>query len=979
MQYDAAGRISRIDNLSSGAWKYWAYPDRQDAVQTLTTINSTATPYYQITVVDGAGRLRAQGGDLPNVTGQYWGQFTFYDVMGRATQTSNPAEINSIWTPVGEDAAGWVWTQQAYDWKGRPTLTTLPSTDGGQTSPTKLITYGGCGCAGGEVVTLRDEVGRQQRMTADVLGRAWKSEVLNWDGTTVYSTTTNSYNARDQITSAIEQVGTSGTSQTTTLTYDGYGRLKTQQSPAQTASTQYSYNPDDTTNTVTDGRAIVTTFGYNNRQQVSAISYNHQTGIAQTPSITFGYDAAGNRTSMADGSGSVSYQYDQLSRLTSESRQFTGLSGTYTLSYGYNLSGELTSVTDPDGKVVNYGYDNTGKMTNITGTSFAGVTSYVSNLKYRAWGAVKEASYGDSTVLSANYNSRLQPTDFSVSNTLTKHYEYNADGRLRYSKNNSGDRFDRSYTYDHVGRVIAAFSGPEARGQADTDVRPYRLIYQYDAMNHLTSLDGRWWSGQAPSQGGSYSNDKNVSWFYDADGRLTSSGETQYSYDAAGRATSITGEEGDLQQTQVFDGTGTRTMLDSQQVTHNENGTTTTESKTQYFITSSVLGGVVTELDQNGNKERTFVYQGGEILAWQQKSGSTETMTWEHRDASNASVKAGVAAELDPLGMNAGVINPFPSHSTRPPLQEARTYPGFADMMSGSQCRVDGIDTPCSLVSGENSIQCPDNDCGPRMTTVYITYKSGRKETYSGMTGPFTRNAHFTGTAAAAAGELFHIGMNNNESFGSALLGALVAGDWLSRKGGMMDSANHFAQQKTVIGFDTLWEDLADIIKDGTCRSFIADLVGTLQEQTGKQAHAFSVEGMLAELAKNPKNGTNGIGLYDINQGGKKVLIGEGGWDDNGKGYANISEIISTGGDTPSAHRDLARMLLHEIIHTATKFKSGFSRDGGYTDVEVARAIFEITGDWHDDPRDPRNNPPDSHPTSVGGVIFNRVLQKYCK
>lgn len=160
------------------------------------------------------------------------------------------------------------------------------------------------------------------------------------------------------------------------------------------------------------------------------------------------------------------------------------------------------------------------------------------------------------------------------------------------------------------------------------------------------------------------------------------------------------------------------------------------------------------------------------------------------------------------------------------------------------------------------------------------------------------------------------------------------------------------------------------------CRSFIADLIGTLQEQTGKKAHAFSVEGMLAELARNPKNGTNGIELH---QNGAKELIGEGGWDDNGKGYAGISEIVNYGPNIRGAHRALARMLLHEIIHTATKFKSGFSRDGGYSDVEVARAIFEITGDWHDDPRDPRNNPPGSHPTTVGGVIFNRALQKYCK
>lgn len=77
-------------------------------------------------------------------------------------------------------------------------------------------------------------------------------------------------------------------------------------------------------------------------------------------------------------------------------------------------------------------------------------------MQYRTWGAVKAVSYGDSTTLSASYNSRLLPTDFSITNTLTKHYDYNADGRLRYSRNNSGDRFDRAYTYDHLGRTTLA-------------------------------------------------------------------------------------------------------------------------------------------------------------------------------------------------------------------------------------------------------------------------------------------------------------------------------------------------------------------------------------------------------------------------------------------------------------------------------------------------------------------------------------------
>jgi len=60
----------------------------------------------------------------------------------------------------------------------------------------------------GRVVTLTDEgtidggvaKTRQQRIYADVLGRTVKTEALNWEGGSVYSTTVNTYNVRDQVT-----------------------------------------------------------------------------------------------------------------------------------------------------------------------------------------------------------------------------------------------------------------------------------------------------------------------------------------------------------------------------------------------------------------------------------------------------------------------------------------------------------------------------------------------------------------------------------------------------------------------------------------------------------------------------------------------------------------------------------------------------------------------------------------------------------
>jgi YD repeat-containing protein len=668
---------------------------------------------WAVTLYDGMGRMYATGGDNPNSAGGYRAQVTLYDVMGRATDTTNPSEINSSWVPAGDDAAGWVWTHQAYDWKGRPTLTTNP--DG----TTKSATYGGCGCAGGEVVTVRDEVGRQQRVTSDILGRTWKTEVLDWyPSQTVYSTTTNTYNVRDQVTSVYQQVGSSGTGQTTSLTYDGHGRLKTQQSPSQTAATTYAYNRDDTVLNVTDGRGAVTNLTYNYRHQTTNISYSAPTGIAAIAAATFTYDAAGNRTSMSDGSGSVAYSYDQLSRLTSESRQFTGLSGAFPLSYSYNLVGGLTSVTDPTGAVVNYAYDKTGRMTDVTGSAFGGVTQYATSARYRAWGGVKAVNYGNGRALAVEHNTRLQVSRFDIPGVITKAYQYDADGGLHYSQDLRNQKFDRAYAYDHVGRVTQALSGIEARGGQSTTGRdrPYNESFQYDPMNHLTGRTTSYWD-ENHTLADEYVNDRNTYplWSYDADGRVMVSPDVSYVYDAMGSAISF-GDFSEVKTDQKFDGDGRRVR--SEQWQFNE-GTWAWESqRVTYYVSSSVLGGsVVTELEYNGDKRRTFVHAGGSILAWQWKgtSGVSDSVDWEHRDASGASFRTtnstgdvigetvasreeGYPQEIDAAGADAGLVAPLylpppmeePMGSLLPyPMMREPSHPGVTYAMDGIPVTVD--------------------------------------------------------------------------------------------------------------------------------------------------------------------------------------------------------------------------------------------------------------------------------------------------
>jgi YD repeat-containing protein len=646
--YDSAARTQQVTNQFNGAYRRFVYTSDGLQVLSYETIQDGAGEAYSNTVLDGAGRVRASAADNPGSTGLYVGQYTTYDVMGRAVASTNPTEINGSWTPAGDDAAGWIWTNQSYDWKGRPMLTTLP--DGS----TRENTYGGCGCAGGEVITVRDERGRRKRYTKDVLGRLVTVEELNWDQT-VYATTTYSYNALDQITQ-INQAG-----QTRSFDYDGHARLWHRITPEQ-GTTTYIYFDDDTVQTVTDARGATTTFAYNNRDLSTSITYGVPAGVGATANVSFGYDAAGNRTSMADGLGSVSYGYNTLSRMTSESRTFTGL-GTYTLTYAYNLAGELTSITNPWSAQVSYNHDKIGRPTSVSGSGYYGVSSYVNSISYRAFGGAKQVAYGNGRTLSLGYDNRRRVTDWTVPSVLGWQYSYTDvgenSGRVMFAKNTVSstaggardDTLDRSYDYDHLGRLIVSHTGYEARlhmnrqQQGDsTNYGPYSQSYGYDQWGNMTTRVG--WGG---TDGGyinwtpSYTNNRlntnpatGAAMQYDAAGNLTNDSYQVFSYDATGQQAYASGSP----VSQSYDGDGLRVKkLDA--------GITT------WYLRSSVLSGqVICELNVSGSWARGYVYLGGQMVAIQ-SSG----VNWVHQDpitksqrVTNSSGTVTSTIDLDPWG-----------------------------------------------------------------------------------------------------------------------------------------------------------------------------------------------------------------------------------------------------------------------------------------------------------------------------------------
>lgn len=674
--YDSAARIQQVTTANTGAYTRYVYGPNY--TQTFASVNNIADEAYSIQVFDGAGRVFAGATNHPGSAGGYSAVYTIYDVMGLVFQQSNPTEMNGSWVPSGDDAAGWIYTKQTYDWKGRPLLTTH-LIDG----TTKQASYSACGCAGSEIVTLTDEVGRQQKVYSDVLGRTAKTEVLNWDGT-IYSTRVLGLNGRDQITSAKQYQGPewSGIYQEVSDTYDGYGRLQTRKAPIETSETSYTYYANDKPLTVTDARGATTTYAYNSRGLVTAVSYS---GPAPVPAaISYGYDAAGNRTSMTDETGSVTYQYDQLSLMQSETRQFAGISGNFTLSYEYNLAGALKAITDPTGSRVDYAYDANARLSSITGSGANSVPTYASGFSYRAWGGVKDFDHGSGIHQHLGFNGRLQNTSVVFSNvntvgTMSWSYDHYADGKLSRVSDANDPRFDRFFDYDHEGRLANALTGSEARGGTTVD-GPYRQSYAYDVWENTTSRTYRGgWAQSTQTETVSYPNNRHESWGYDNAGNVAGTSDANFVYDAAGRQNSfvshalVSNNQPMLEVAQTFDGNAAPAR--KTETTRTEDQTIHEATATTYYLRSTPLGGkVVAELDQTGYKRKGYIYAGGMQIAQQDifNPGYGSQVTWETTSPATGSVYLSDSAhyvvrkELDPLG--ADVNTPSGPAPVEPPF-----------------------------------------------------------------------------------------------------------------------------------------------------------------------------------------------------------------------------------------------------------------------------------------------------------------------
>lgn len=335
---------------------------------------------------------------------------------------------------------------------------------------TTSYTYNG----DGQVLTVTDPLGHVTTTGYDADGNVHTVTDPN------NHTTTTDYNENNQpvtitrpdtttVTSTYDDDGnqltrTNGAGKTTTYTYDPLNRLASSTDP-DNRTTSYSYDLAGNQRTVTNPAGEITTKTYDHANRLTGISYSDGT----TPSVTIGYDADGERTSMTDGTGTSSWSYDSLHRMTSNTNG-AGL----TVGYSYDLANNVATLSYPDGQVVTDSYDDAGQMTGVKDW-FHRITSF----GYDPDGNLTSQTNPNSTTVSYGYDNADQAVSVTADN----------DGTLQASFTRTPDAAGLTTAIINDGAGVSQPNQTYGYNSLDQLVSNNSNTLTYDNAGNLTTLD----------------------------------------------------------------------------------------------------------------------------------------------------------------------------------------------------------------------------------------------------------------------------------------------------------------------------------------------------------------------------------------------------------------------------------------------------------------------------------------------------------
>jgi YD repeat-containing protein len=352
------------------------------------------------------------------------------------------------------DANG-VQVDTTHDGLGRPLTRTYP--DSGVErfahSPAGLVAY-------------TNQVDKITRYGYDAAGRKTAETNANQEVTFTYNA------AGDLLTL------TDGKNQTTTWTYDQYGRVTNKLDTLDNLMFIYAYDANSRlTNRWTPAKGN-TAYRYDPVGNLTNIVY------ATSPAISLEYDALNRLTNMLDAVGTTSYGYDAAGQLLSEDGPWAN----DTVSYTYNNRLRASvSVQAPNASpwTQSYGYDAAKRLISIASPAGAFGYDYSVGQSVSPASLVRSLLLPNSAYITNTYDNvaRLLSTALKTSDhsTVNSHsYQLNQGNQRTQQVLTAGNYVD--YTYDDIGQLQSA-RGRESGGA--TNRLHEQLGYAYDAAGNL--------------------------------------------------------------------------------------------------------------------------------------------------------------------------------------------------------------------------------------------------------------------------------------------------------------------------------------------------------------------------------------------------------------------------------------------------------------------------------------------------------------
>ena len=394
-KYDNIGRLKLVSYGGTSYTRSYAYDDTNN-IMTVTDENGHVTKQY----FDGLARQTKI--ERWNASSVYSSEtYTYNWVDAVATKTT---------------AAGNIYTY-SYDWNGQLTKLTNPDT----TYETTSYDYVN------NLKTVADENGHQTVYTYN--WNNWLTSVKQYNSSTNYYQTTYSYDLSGNLLSVTDA---KSPGQVTGYQYDNLNRLnKTTFPDTKTETRTYDSVGNLLTRMTANGSTI--SYSYDGLNRLTKVTYPGSGGT-----VTYTYDADGNRLSMLSPSANDYYSYsnDALDRMTNQTEYINGVK--YQTLYTYDGVGDILSLTYPDSYALTMTYDGVNRLKKVGGFATIG---------YTVDDKISKITYGNGEVAAYTYDNRDRPKEILDRYGSTKKLDlnYTYDGSRNLLTINTV-----SYRYDYL-------------------------------------------------------------------------------------------------------------------------------------------------------------------------------------------------------------------------------------------------------------------------------------------------------------------------------------------------------------------------------------------------------------------------------------------------------------------------------------------------------------------------------------------------